>query len=133
MVNEVNVNEKKEVQEVKNQFDIKEFMGKKEHKAEFRDKEIIFKPIPSGDAMVFLDKVLNSDTLTVINDEEFLQIGSESLGISVDDFKQTYPAFRIFVVEQLLEVIDFDFFLERMANLAKKVETIAKKLSPSET
>ena len=132
MVNDVNVADKRE--EVKEkEFDIKEFIGKKEHKAEFRGKEITFKQIPAGDAMVFLDKVLNLDTLTVINDEEFLQIGSKSLGVSVDDFKQTYPAFRIFVVEQLMEVIEFDFFLEKMSNLGKKVENIARRLLPSQT
>jgi len=134
MVNEVKKeNGSQNIEAEKNQFDIKEFMGKKEHKAEFKGKEITFKSIPSGDAMIFLDKVLNSDTLSVRKDEEFLQIGSKSLGVSVDDFKQTYPAFRIFVVEQLLEVIEFDFFLEKMSNLGKKIEETARKLSPLQT
>jgi len=112
-------------------YDIKEFIQKKELEAEFKGKKIKFKPISAGDAMIFLDKLLSLDTLSIIQDEDFCKIASKSLGVSVEEFKETYPEFRIFVVEQLMEVVDFPFFLQRLTELANKLQKMTETLFPS--
>ncbi|HOL22751.1 MAG TPA: hypothetical protein PLQ41_07875 [bacterium] len=121
------------MEEIKKQTsknDLREFIeASREHEAEFQGKKIIFKPLNSSDALIFLDLLISGKPFTdIIQNNEFIRIASVSLEVDQDDFKKTSPAFKIFVLNQLLEIGGYDFFWEQVKKTQEKVAEMMKRL-----
>ncbi len=101
--------------------------------AEFKGQKFRFYPIPVGDVLEFSELLANQPMEILKEEDKLLNFISKSLRTDKKNIRRTV-GFYMFALGNILEAIDFSFFIKYSGSLVKKLEEVRKEIeefSPS--